>query len=166
MPPSARERWRSTWYHASGMPASGTMSRSSAADIDVWARSTPSHTCATCVAWAAFFTSPIVCGRGGNAPPRDRSLLRWRELGGLDNDLGLDVDLDGVARDRDRPRDSIPVEPEVHAVELALGADAQALLASGPHGVGHPTLERPVQHDRPGGVLDREGAVCAKWLRG
>src|SRR2546428_13212004 len=131
MPPSARERWQTTWSHATGMPASGTMSRSSAADIDVWARSPPSHPCATCVAWAAFFTSPIVCGRGGNAPPRDRSLLRLREFGGLDNDLGLDFDLDGVARARGRPPRSLPVCPQVPAGWLAPWADAPALPSAG-----------------------------------
>jgi len=46
------------------MPASGTMSRSSAAAIEVWARARPSHTCATLEA-RVFFTAPMVCAAFG-----------------------------------------------------------------------------------------------------
>src|SRR5258706_8151653 len=180
IPPGAGERLRSTSYHTSGMPASGTMSRSSAAATDVCACANPSHTFTTLEERVPFFTAPMVprplCaiyinrrtrpgGPTSSLPHRLRLGLRLGELGGLDHDLAFDVGLDGVARNGDRPSDAVPVETEVHAVDLALDADAEALLAAR-HGVGDPALEGRVEHDRLGHVLDRQVAVQAELLVG
>src|SRR5260221_983778 len=162
------------------MPASGTIARSSAAATDVCACDNPSHSCPTLEERAPFFTAPMVprplfaiyinkrtrpAGPTSSLPHRLRLGLRLGELGGLDPDLAFDVDLDGVARNGDRPSDAVPVETEVHAVDLALDADAEALLAAR-HRVGDPALEGRVEHDRLGHVLDRQGAVQAELLLG
>ena len=68
-----------------------------------------------------------------------------------------------MAGDWNGAGDAVPVESEVHAVELALGGNAQALFATG-HRVWHPTLESRVQHDRPRRLLDCEVAVNAELL--
>src|SRR5258708_38542957 len=123
------------------MPASGTMSRSSAAATDVCACANPSHTLTTLEERAPFFTAPMVprplCsiyinrrtrpgGPTSSLPHRLRLGLRLGELGGLDHDLAFDVDLDGVAPNGDRPSDALPVETEIHAVGLAFHAAVAA----------------------------------------
>src|ERR1700716_2649175 len=120
------------------MPASGTMSCSSAAVIFAWARARPSHACSTPAVLALAITAPMVFavlltsdinrkdGAGPRLTPSSGNLLSAGELSCLDDDLGFDLDFDCVAGHRDRAREPIPVEPEVHAIDLTPHAEAQA----------------------------------------
>src|SRR5262245_26137831 len=130
------------------MPASGTRSFSRAAVIRLWARLRPSHNLVVSAALlplAIDDRNPIHSG------------LRSRGLRRLDDDLRVDRQLDLVARERHRPRDAVPVEAEVDAVELTRGADAEALLAA--ERVGEPALDRASELDGPRRVLDRQVAA-------
>src|ERR1700758_2112871 len=127
------------------MPASGRRSFSRAAVIRLWARLRPSH---NLVVSAAVL---LAIDDGNRRHSALRRRCRFRRF---DDDLGVDRQLDLMARERHGPRDAVPVEAEVHAVELAGGADAQALLAA--ERVGEPSLDRAGQLDRAGDVLDRE----------
>src|SRR5579859_1292893 len=176
-PPGARVRWFRTSNHPRGTPAPGSRSFSRAAVIVLWARARPSHRRAVstslvfgiCVGVNPMTDRPPPGVASRRSPPHARggeSVARFCLGGGgfghLDDDLGVDGELDGVARERDRAGDSVPVEPEVHAVDLSGRADAQALAAA--ERVGQPALDGAGQLDRPGGLLDREVAADAVVL--
>src|SRR6266550_605288 len=129
------------------MPACGTRSFASAAVIRLWARVTPSHN--------LVVSSALVLAIDDRN--RRESPLRCRGLGRLDDDLGVNRQLDLVARERDRAGEAVPIEPEVHAVQVSGGADAQALL--GTERVGEPALDGAGELYRAGGLLDREVAA-------
>src|SRR6266851_1595382 len=162
MPPGERVRLRSTSYQASGMPASGTMSCSRAAVIEEWTRASPSHISST-LEDRVGFTAPMVDGARRGRTPLCRSTSGLRELCCLDHDLGFDLEPDGVAGHGDGARKAVPVEAEIHPVELPLSADAEPLLSSA-HRVRYAALERRVQHDRLGRVLDGEVALDLEGL--
>src|SRR6266571_6626924 len=129
------------------MPACGRRSFSSAAVIRLWARVRPSHNLV--VSSAAVLAIDV--------RNRRDSLLRRRGLGRRDDDLGVNRQLDLVARKRHRAGETVPVEPEVHAVQLPGGVDAQPLLAT--ERVGEPALDGAGELDGAGGLLDRELAA-------
>src|SRR6267378_7474075 len=93
---------------------------SRAALIRLWARVRPSH---NLVVSSALVLA--IGDRNGRESP-----LRRRGLGRLDHNLGVDRQLDLVAGQRHRAGEAVPVEPEVHAVQLPGSADAQPLLAT------------------------------------
>src|SRR5579884_983627 len=86
----------------------------------------------------------------------DRSAGALGDLG-RDHKGGLDLQLDVVAGEGDGPRQAVPVEPEVQAVEPPAGAHPDPLLA--PEGVGHLALVGDVEGHHPGRLLDGQLAV-------
>src|ERR1700680_818924 len=122
------------------------MSRSSAAAIVACARARPSHIRSTSAVRPFAITAPMVFGvlvaiyinrkdgAGARLTPSSKNLLNAGELSCLDDDLGFDLDFDGVAGHWDRTREPIPIESEVHAVDLTPDADAHALLSPRPRG--------------------------------
>src|SRR5712692_10523283 len=87
-------------------------------------------------------------------PSRNASLLGLGELFDLDDDLGVDLELDRVAGERNCASEAVPVEAEVHPVELTAGADADAL--PGAEWVRQAAIDCRVERDRLGGLLDGE----------
>src|SRR5258706_1536042 len=129
------------------MPAWGTRSFSRAAVIRLWARVKPSH---------SLLVSPALVLAIDDRNRRE-SPLRRRSLSRLDDDLGVDRQLDLVACQRDRAGEAVPVEPEVHAVQVPGSADAEPLLAT--ERVGDPALDGAGELDRTGCLLDRQVAA-------
>src|SRR5712692_6920296 len=129
------------------MPACGTRSFSNAAVIRLWARVKPSHN--------LVVSSALVLAIGDRN--RRDSPLRRRGFGRLDDNLGVDGQLDLVARKGNRAGEAVPVEPEVHPVELAGGADAQPLLAT--ERVGEPALDGAGELDWARDLFDRQFAA-------
>src|SRR5450756_317290 len=138
----AWRRWARTSYQPSVMPVLGSMSFSMAAVIEVWAREMPSHSLialaplslATGVILFIGFVGACIEKEEGDSfqgPLFDfgeRWLVGLGQLGGFDDDFRVDLELDGVAREGHGACESVPVQAPVHAVDLAAGADADALL--------------------------------------
>src|ERR1700686_975674 len=78
------------------------------------------------------------------------------ELLDLDDDLGVDFELGGVAGEWNCAGDAVPVESPVHAVQLSTGTDADALL--GAERVREAALDGRLEHKRLARPLDREAA--------
>jgi len=99
----------------------------------------------------AVWSGTVDLGRGGPTTADVILAARLAEVELHHHDLGVDLELDRVARKRHCAGESVPVEAPVHAVELAAGADANALLAA--ERVGQAAFNGCVEHALSIGTL-------------